>query len=334
MMRSILRKAVAAMAVCVACIPACAQKNSTTLRTVVRGSVRDAVTHRALERVVVMVEAPESGYAGQAESDGSGKFELQGLSPAVYLVRIRFPGYEETEQRIDLTVATSEFLSFELQPKPSKQSPAMAPEGPGARLDARLASVPDKARKEFAAAREVWRKGADPQNCVEHAKKAIKLYPQFADAYVLLATAEVRANHPSEGKAALDQAIAIDPKLPEAYFTMGMLQNREQDYTGAEKSLLAGLQLEDGSAEAHYELAKTYWATGRWSEAQAGAEKAISLQPNFAPPHVLLGNALLRKGDTESALTQFRKYVELDPQGPMAGQVRALIEKLQGAKNR
>jgi len=99
-------------------------------------------------------------------------------------------------------------------------------------------------------------------------QKAIKVFPQFADAYVLQATAYVQLNNTAEAKSALDQAIKIDPKLADAWFTLGTLQNREKDYAAAEKSLTRGLQMDDSSAQGHYELGRTYWAMGRWQDAE------------------------------------------------------------------
>lgn len=52
------------------CLASCwlsAQRGGMTLRTSIRGPVRDAVTHRVLERVIVMVEAADSGYAGHVQ---------------------------------------------------------------------------------------------------------------------------------------------------------------------------------------------------------------------------------------------------------------------------
>lgn len=318
--------------ICLACFPVWAQK-SPTFRTSIRGSVRDAVTHRALERVVVMVESQDSGYAGQAQTDTSGKFDLQGLAASVFVVRVRFPGYEEMSQRVDLTVTSSNYLTFELQPKPRKEAPAVAPEGPDARLNARMAAVPEKARKEFTRARELWQEGQDPQRCIGHLKKAIKIYPQFPDAYVLLATAYVQQTNPSQARSALDQAIEMNPQLPEARFTLGMLQNSQKDYAGAEKSLTEGLRLAPESPEGHYELAKTYWALGRWQDAEPHALKAAALQPSMAPVHVILGNIALRKRDTQGALKEFQEYLKLDPTGPMAENVQAMAKKIQNAVN-
>jgi tetratricopeptide (TPR) repeat protein len=328
-----LRNPLLVLAVYLASSSLFAQQQAPSFRTFIHGTVRDAATYRPLERVIVVVEAETSGYAGQAQTDTSGNFNLQGLGQDIYEVRVRFPGYEEMSQRVDLTVPSSNYLNFELRPKPGTAAPAVAPEGPDARLDARLAAVPDKARKEFAKARELWQQGKDPQETVDHLQKAIKVYPDFADAYVMMATAYIRQNKAADAKSALERAITLDPKLPEARFTLGMLQDSEKDYASAEKSLLEGLKLEENSAQGHYELAKTYWALGRWQDAEPHALKAASLQPTMAQVHVLLGNIDLRKRDAPAALQEFRTYLKLDPKGPMAQGSEAMVKKIQDALN-
>lgn len=317
------------LALCLASCWLSAQRGSSTVRTSIRGSVRDAVTHRVLERVIVMVEAANSGYAGQAQTDTSGKFELQGLAATSYVVRVRFPGYEEMSQGADLTVTPSIYLSFELHPKRSNAPPALAPEGPDAHLNARLAAVPEKARKEFMAARSLWQNNTDPQRCLEHLDKAIQVYPQFSDAYVLRATVDIQQNNATDARGALDRAIEIDSHLPEAWFTLGTLQNREKDYPNAEKSLLEGLKLDDASPMGHYELAKTYWALGRWQDSEPHALKAATAQPAIAAAHVLLGNIALRKQDAPGALKEFQEYLSIDPKGPMAEGAQAMVKKIQ-----
>ena len=318
---------------CLFCFPVGAQKNAPAFRTSITGSVRDAVTHRALERVVVMVESADSGYSGQAQTDTSGKFGIQGIPSSVYVVRVRLPGYEEMSQPVDLTVASSNYLNFELRPKPGNAPSVVPPEGPNARLNARIAAVPDKARKEFTKARELWEEAKDPQSIVDHLKKAIKLYPRFPDAYVLLATVYIQQSKPADAKSALDQAIEIDPRLPEARFTLGNLQNSEKNYADAEKSLTEGLKLDGESPQGHYELAKTYWAMGRWQDAEPHAMKAAALQPAMAPVHVILGNIALRKRDPQTALKEFQQYLRLDPKGPMAGGAQSMVDKIQQALN-
>jgi tetratricopeptide (TPR) repeat protein len=307
------------------------QKERPIARTVIHGSVRDAVTHQGLERALVMVEARDSGYAGQAETDSSGNFTIQGLSPAFYLLKIRMPGYEELAQQIDLTLAFGSYLNLELRPKQTGQATVLPPEGPAAQLKVRLAVVPEEARKEFAIAEELWKQRKDPNRCIDHLRKAFKAWPQFPDAYILLATAYMQQGKSAEAKSALDRAIELDPRLPEAHFTLGALENSRKDYAGAEKSLMEGLKLDQESPQGHYELAKTYWATGRWQEAEPHAFKAAALEPTMAPVHVVLGNIALRRQDADGALKEFQEYLRLDPKGPMADAVRAMVKKIQAA---
>jgi tetratricopeptide (TPR) repeat protein len=297
--------------------------------TAISGTVRDAVTHRAIVRVVVMVELRDSGYAGQAETDSSGRFRLQGFGAGQFLVRVRFPGYDEADQEVDLSTIPLAYLNFELRPKPSTAPRAVPPEGPGACINARLASVPDKARKEFTKARELWQGGKDPQDCIDHLKKAVKNYPQFPDAYVLMASVYMQQGNAADAKATLEHAIEADPKLPEAWFTLGVLQNGQKDFAGAEKSLTEGLKLDDAAPQGHYELGKTYLALNRPDDAEQQAKKAIALLPTMAPAHVLLGNIAWKKQDAATALQEYQEYLKLDPKGPIAPGAQAMVKRIQ-----
>jgi len=114
---------------------------------------------------------------------------------------------------------------------------------------------------------------------------------------------------------------------------LGILENQQKDYPGAEKSLIEGLKLNWESPQGHYELARTYWAIGRWQQAEPHALEALRIQPTMAPVHVLLGNIALRKQDAPGALAQFQDYLKLDPNGPLAEPTRAMVKKIEEAMN-
>lgn len=300
-------------------------------RTEIRGFVRDSETHLVLTRVEISAQSEDSADARQAETDSSGKFALSGLMVGSYVVRAKLLGYEEISETLDLRTNPMPYLSFELKRIPGSGPPAVAPEGPGATLNARLASVPDKAKKEFFKAQELWQQGKDMQGCVDHLNKAIKDYPKFADAYVLLASADMQMNNPADAKTAVAKAIQIDPRLPDARFTLGKIQNREKEYANAEQALTEGLKLDNTSAEGHYELARTYFAENKIPDADTHAKKAAALQPNLAPVHILLGNIALRNQDAEGALKEYQLYLKLEPNGPMSQGAQAMVKKIQGA---
>jgi tetratricopeptide (TPR) repeat protein len=297
--------------------------------TMIRGFVRDAETHAALARVIVTLEQEASGFVAQTETDGLGKFSFDGQGQGVFVLRIRPAGYREISRRVDLTIATTDYVSLEAQRITKHDAPSLPPEGPNAELSVRVAAVPESARKEFITGQQLFLQRKDLPGSLEHFRKAIKLYPNFADAYVLIAMVHIENSNATEARSALEKAIEIDPRLAPAHLTLGMLLNHEKDYPEAEKSLVRGLELSPQSPSGHYELAKTYWALGRLQDAEGHAQRAISLQPDLASAHVLLGNIAIRDHNSEAALKEFREYLRLEPNGSMAQGVRQIIDKIE-----
>jgi len=115
---------------------------------------------------------------------------------------------------------------------------------------------------------------------------------------------------------------------------LGAMYNQQKRYDEAEKALTHGLQLNPDVAQGQYEISKTYWATGKWQDAEPHAQKAAELNPSMAPVHVLLGNIALRKQDSLDALKEFKEYLRLDPNGPMAGGVAQMIQKIEASQKK
>ncbi len=114
----------------------------------------------------------------------------------------------------------------------------------------------------------------------------------------------------------------------------GPCTTQQKKYEDAEKALTHGLELKPDVPAGQYELAKTYWATGKWQDAEPHAQKAAALDPAMAPVHVLLGNIALRKQDPLGALKEFQEYLRLDPKGPMAGGVSQMIQKIEAGQKK
>ena len=306
------------------CAAAWAQNSPSAGLTSIKGRARDATTHAQLANVIVTVDSQNAGNAAQAETDGMGKFDFEGLEPAVYIVKIRVPGYREESERLDLTVSGSNYVDFELKPLGNAPAPL-----PGGSLSARDAAVPEKARREFTKGRQLLEEGKDLPGSIEHLLKATQIYPKYADAYLFLGVAYMQSNDAAGAKTSLQKAVEADPKLAPAYIRLGVLFNSEKDYPAAEKTLNAALGLNPDLADAQYELGRTYWAQGRWQDAEPHAVKAAALMPAMPPVHVLLGNIQLRKNDGPAALKEFQEYLKLDPTGPFAAGAKTMVDKLQ-----
>jgi tetratricopeptide (TPR) repeat protein len=70
----------------------------------------------------------------------------------------------------------------------------------------------------------------------------------------------------------LEHAIAIDPKLGEARYQLGLLKQNESDWTGSISDLEAAVALKPTYAKAHYRLALAYWRSGRKQDGEAEIE--------------------------------------------------------------
>src|SRR6185295_9472876 len=80
----------------------------------VSGQVRYAQGGRPAEFIMVRVEAFAGGVEGEMTTDRSGKFTFTGLSPSLYVVSIRTPGFREVSQQVDLRTQLSDYVQLML----------------------------------------------------------------------------------------------------------------------------------------------------------------------------------------------------------------------------
>jgi tetratricopeptide (TPR) repeat protein len=159
----------------------------------------------------------------------------------------------------------------------------------------------------------------------------VKLYDSYPQAYRMLGEAYLEQQDWPKAEAALKKSVELDPKLAASYVDLGAIANQQHNYPAAEESLKKGLELSPDASAGKYELAKTYWATGRWQDAEPLARDTVKAQPDLASAHVLLANILLKKRDAAGALHEYEEYLRLEPNGSMAPQVRGVVEKIKAS---
>lgn len=297
------------------------------MQTLIHGQVRYAQGQAAGQGIMILLERAVGGVVAQTQTDSQGKFSFRQIPQDTYTIKIHQAGYRDAFEQADLTIGPTANLMIELQPLPGTASPAVPA---GGRISVQELSIPPDALKEIEQGQSLLEKN-DAEKSISHFRKAVQLDASYAQAHLLLGTAYLFLNKCKEAQPALEKAIQLDDKLAAAHIALGACFNQQGNFAAGEKPLLRGLELNPDSPEGQYELGRTYWALGRWQEAEPHARRAIALRADYAAAHVLTGNILLRKRDAAGALREFQEYLRLEPAGPLAAPTREIVAKIEKA---
>lgn len=102
----------------------------------------------------------------------------------------------------------------------------------------------------------------------------------------------------------------------------------ERRMKDAEAACVAARDANPESAEAYGLLAHALFNRSRPREALSAAERAVKLNPKWADAYVIIGGVHQDAGDGEQARRAYQKYLELEPRGRYAADLRAILSKL------
>jgi Tfp pilus assembly protein PilF len=123
----------------------------------------------------------------------------------------------------------------------------------------------------------------------------------------------------AEAKTALDQAMQDDPHLPAVHESFGMLAYYQQDWATAEKEFSRAVQLHSTNYAAYFFAAGSQMRRRHTNEDDAATaallEKAISMNPQFAPAYAALSSIYSPTNPEthDQALAMGRKAIDLEP---------------------
>ncbi|MGO8788161.1 MAG: hypothetical protein ACLQVL_12375 [Terriglobia bacterium] len=131
-----------------------------------------------------------------------------------------------------------------------------------------------------------------------------------------LHTAVVSVLGESGETATLEKAIALDPSNPELHHRLGMVlcdSLAEADRAEGLKHLHRAIELNPYAARYWSDLSFVCELDGDTACATQGVERAVKLSPATPELHWVAANTFLRAGQTDAAMAEFRRLLELDP---------------------
>ncbi len=129
----------------------------------------------------------------------------------------------------------------------------------------------------------------------------------------------LQTQRPKEARAATDDALQADPKIALAHEANGLIAYQDRDFSTAEKEFARSIELSPTSYVSYFFEAQARLRGGRTEfeelpELTDALEKAIALNPQFAPAYATLANFYaMHTGTRDKALAMSRKAIELEP---------------------
>jgi tetratricopeptide (TPR) repeat protein len=144
-------------------------------------------------------------------------------------------------------------------------------------------------------------------------KKAIAIEPNFTQAHITLGNALEQLGGIDEAFASYQQAIAIDPNLAEAYANLASIQNQRGQIEAALENYNKAIQLKPDDAEVYYNRGKLLYGLGQFEVALENFQKATELKPDYFEAHSNCGVLLSQSGQYAKAIANFDEAIRLKP---------------------
>lgn len=164
-----------------------------------------------------------------------------------------------------------------------------------------------------------------------HLKEAIKLKPDYSDAYNYLGFVYF-----SDGKVdeaikyyhkALENELYMNPQ--DAHNNLGLAYLSRKEYRKAMLHLEEAVRLVPDFAAAYNNLGKAYEGLGQYDKARFSYEKAVQFNPRYAEAYLNLGKLLYRSGERNRAKWSFGQVIRLEPASERAMEAKRYLKRLQ-----
>ena len=143
-------------------------------------------------------------------------------------------------------------------------------------------------------------------------------FPKNAREYQQRARAHTHKGAHDKAVADCDEALRLDPQFADAYFTRGTACLQKRHYEKAIEDYDHGIQLNPKDARAYLNRGTAYLQMGNYDKAIADADQAIQLNRKDAAAYINRGTACLRRHDYDRAIADYGQAIQLNPKDARA----------------
>ena len=178
-------------------------------------------------------------------------------------------------------------------------------------------AAPEKAKQAFEKGREQAKKGKWASAC-DSFKRAIRVYPRYALAWLELGRAQAKQNSLDEAQQSFHHAVSEDSHLVAGYVELARLDVDQRHWKDLADTTDQLVQISpDSSPEFWFLNGAAHFNLGEKKQAEASAARGLRLDPSHRLPQLeyLYGVALADQHDCKGAVEHLAAYLQLSPKG-------------------
>jgi tetratricopeptide (TPR) repeat protein len=192
------------------------------------------------------------------------------------------------------------------------------------RVSAHELQIPPKAREAFNKGTELLA-AKESAASIEEFQRAIKIFPEFYEAYYKIGLADLNLRHYAEAQTALETSIDLSKgRYAPSQFGLGVALCAQKRFSEAEDAARAGLDQYPDDAAGHFTMAWILFSAQRLQEAEKSARRAVLYNANLEGAYLLLAQIHLRLNDLSAVAADLDAYLRLDPAGSYSAEARAV----------
>lgn len=282
------------------------------------------------ERAQVTLFGATFPFTSSTLSDEHGRFRFQKLNPGAYTVSVLMEDRGEARQTIEVGPSMADvrgLVSLEISFKETDFVRSGTLSRRHSVSVAQLA-VPAKAQRRYQEARQSLSRH-DPGNATRQLEEAVKLAPQFADAWNELGTIAYQTQNYARSEECFREALKQDPEAFEPLVNLGGVLVTVHRADEAWQYNARAVALRPNDALAHSQLGMNYYQLGDLDLSVKHLEQARSIDPaHFSHPQLLLAEIHLRRGEKSAAADSLDEFLRYHPDWPQAPRIREKIVEL------
>lgn len=134
------------------------------------------------------------------------------------------------------------------------------------------------------------------------------------DSFYAKAKQSLAAGEIKDAQIALKNALKIDPQFAQGYALLGTLQIQDRNYANAYASYARAVELDPNELEAQLGLCKLFYLQRSFDKVEEKADFILAKQAENVDAGVLKAIALMKKGNTDEALSRLAALQQKNPE--------------------